>query len=114
MLDQRALAGCIALVHRADLRHRDVRLVDHDQEVFGSSRAGSAAPPRRAPVDVAGIVLDTVAEPELLHHLDVECGAHAQTLSLEQLALALELREPILELDLDRLDRAVHGLGLAA
>ena len=34
-VDQVALAGHVALVHAADLRHGDVRLVDDHQEVFG-------------------------------------------------------------------------------
>ena len=34
MFDQRALAGRVALVHRADLRHGDMRLVDDQQEVI--------------------------------------------------------------------------------
>ena len=35
VLDQRFLARAIAAVHRADLRHRLVRLVDDEQEVLG-------------------------------------------------------------------------------
>ena len=34
MFDQRALAGRVSLVHRADLRHGDMRLVDDQQEVI--------------------------------------------------------------------------------
>ena len=34
VLDQRALAGHVALVHAAGLRHGDVRLVDDEQEVL--------------------------------------------------------------------------------
>ena len=41
VLDQRLLAGAIAVEHPADLRQRHVRLVDHDEEVGrGNSRAG--------------------------------------------------------------------------
>ena len=33
VLDQRELARAVAVEHAADLRQRDVRLVDHDEEV---------------------------------------------------------------------------------
>ncbi len=48
MLDQRALAGRIALVHGADLRHGHVRLVDHDEEVVGKVVEQAVAEPRPA------------------------------------------------------------------
>ena len=35
VVDEGALAGGVALVHRADLRHGDVRLVDDEEEVLG-------------------------------------------------------------------------------
>ena len=35
VVDEGPLAGHVAFVHRADLRHRDVRLVDDQQEVLG-------------------------------------------------------------------------------
>ena len=90
VLDERALAGGVALVHGADLRHGHMRLVDHDQVVIGEvvEQAGRLA--RRASVDVRVVVLDSGAEADLLHHLEVERRAHAELLRLEQLALALE------------------------
>ena len=93
----------VAVVHRPDLRHGHVRLVDDDEEVLGEvveQRVRRLA--RRAPVDVPRVVLDAVAEADLLHHLEVERRAHAQPLRLEQLALPLELGEPLGEFDLDR------------
>ena len=111
VLDEVALAGHVALVHAADLRHRHVRLVDDQQEVVrevvDQRRGGGARP---APVDVARVVLDARAEPDLAHHLDVVAGAHAQPLGLEQLALVLQLGEALLQLLLDGLDRALHAL----
>ena len=102
VVDEGALAGGVALVHRADLRHGDVRLVDDEQEVLGEvveqavgGRAGRAA------VDVHRVVLDAGAGADLAHHLDVVGGAHPQPLGLEQLALLLEQRELLLELVLD-------------
>ena len=112
VLDEVALAGHVALVHAADLRHGHVRLVDDQQEVLrevvdqrGRRGAGAAA------VDVARVVLDARAEADLAHHLDVVAGAHAQPLGLEHLALALELGEALLQLGLDGLDGLLHALG---
>ena len=48
---------------------------------------------------------------DLPHHLDVVRRAHAEPLGLEQLALPLEGRELVLELELDAADRPLHALG---
>ena len=112
VLDEHALAGHVAFVHRADLGHRLVRLVEDEQEVLGEvvdeavgGRAGGAA------VDVAAVVLDAVAEADLAHHLEVVGRAHAQALGLEELALLLEERQLVLQLELDAADRPLHALG---
>ena len=63
-----------------------------------------------AAVDVPRVVLDARAEPDLPHHLDVVVGAHPQALGLQQLALPLELGQPLLQLLLDRRDRVRHPL----
>ena len=111
VVDQGPLAGHVPLVHPADLRHGHVRLVDDEQEVLGEvvdqavrGRAGRPA------VDVPGVVLDAGAEPDLAHHLDVVGGAHPQPLGLEQLALPLQLGQPVGELQLDAGDRLLHPL----
>ena len=111
VLDQRPLARHVALVHAADLRHRHVRLVDHEEEVLGevveqAVRRAACGPP----VDVPRVVLDAGAEADLAHHLDVVGRAHAQPLRLEQLAGALERGELRLELGLDAGDRPVEAL----
>ena len=93
VVDERALARHVALVHRADLRHGHVRLVDDEQEVLGEvvEQGVRRGPPATA-VDVQAVVLDAGAGPDLAHHLDVVGGAHPQPLGLEQLALLLEAR----------------------
>ena len=112
MLDQGALAGGVALVHRPDLRDRDVGLVDHDEEVV---REVVEQTVRRLPghpaVDVPGVVLDAAAEADLLHHLEVERGAHPQPLRLEQLALPFQLGQPFGQLLADGADGAFHRRG---
>ena len=105
-------ADRVLLVHRTDLRHGDVALVDHDEEVVGEvveQAVGWFA--RGAAVDVPRVVLDAVAETDLLHHLEVVCRAHAQSLSLEQFALALEFTEPLIEFGANRADGALHRVG---
>ena len=59
-LDEVALAGHIALEHRADLRNSDMGLVDHQQEVLGEVvQQGRRRRTGLTAVDVAGVVLDT-------------------------------------------------------
>ena len=48
VVDEVALAGHVALVHPADLRHRDVRLVDDEQEVLGEVVEQAVRAPSRA------------------------------------------------------------------
>ncbi len=111
MVDQGALARHVTLVHRADLGHGDVRLVDDQQEVLGEVvQQAVGCRPLPATVDVPGIVLDPRARPDLAHHLDVVCGAHPQPLGLEVLAGPVEGRELIGELGLDAGDRTLHPL----
>ena len=66
--------------------------------------------PVGAAVHVHRVVLDAGARADLPHHLDVVRRAHPQPLRLEQLALALERRELVLELELDAPDRPLHPL----
>ena len=87
-----------------------MRLVDDEQEVVGEvvqqrvrRRAGSA------PVDMARVVFDAGARTNFLQHLQVEGGAHAQALFFEQLVLAAEPREAIVELVLDGGNRLLHA-----
>ena len=77
-LHEVALAGHVTLEHPANLRHGDVGLVDDGEEVFGEviqqrcwCRAGWAA------IDVAGVVLDSGAEADLLDHFQIVLSAHA-------------------------------------
>ena len=88
-----------------------MRLVDDQQEILREvvdQRGGRR--PGRPGVDVARVVLDAGAEPDLAHHLDVVVGPHPQPLRLQQLALALQFGEPLLEFLLDGRDRVRHPL----
>ncbi len=86
-------------------------LVEDDEEVLREVvdqrvrlRAGLAA------LDVAGVVLDPIAEADLAHHLEVVFGTHPQSLGLEQLVLAREHLKPVAELGLDLDDGPLHVL----
>ena len=83
-----------------------MRLVHDDQEV-GREVVEQAGGPlaRPAAAEVAGVVLDAGAGPDLEHHLDVEVGARLEPLRLEQLAGVLELGQPLGQLGADELDR---------
>jgi hypothetical protein len=109
VLDERRLPGQVSLVHPVELRDGDVRLVDHDQVVVGEvveERVRRRA--RAAAVDVARVVLDAAAETDLAHHLEVVRRAHAEPFGFEQLALIVQLSEPLMELLLDGPERALH------
>ena len=91
------------------LRHGDVRLVDHAQPVIGEvvekrvrRLAGHPA------VDVPRIVLDPGTESNLSHHLQVVVRAHPQSLRLQELVLGLESRKLLAQLLFDRLDGVLH------
>ncbi len=74
-----------------------MRLVDDEQEVFGEVvQQRGRRRTRRPRVDMPRVVLDTGAEPDLAHHLDVVVGPHPQPLRLQQLALAFQLGQPLL------------------
>ena len=111
VLDEHLLAAAVALVLAVELGHGHVALVDDDEEVLREvveQRVGRFA--RAATVDRTRVVLDAVAVADLLHHLEVVLRAHAQPLGLEQLALALEVGEPLLQLGLDAHDGLLHPL----
>src|SRR5207249_11348268 len=102
VVDEDFLAGAIAEVHAAYLRHRDVRLVDEREEVrWEVVEKGPRPAPRRTAREMTRIVLDTRARPRLSHHLEVEVGALPQALRLEQAARVLELFDAIGALGLD-------------
>ena len=111
MIDQGLLAGAVALVLAVQLGHSDVGLVDDEEplvlrevvEQRVRRLAGNTA------VDVHRVVLDAAAEADLLHHLQVVLGAHAQALGLEELALLLEPCEALLQLLLDADDGSLHA-----
>lgn len=111
MLDERALATCVAFVHRADLRHGHMRLVDDEQEVVGEEvEQGVRRRAGRTAVEMARIILHARADAHLREHLQIVRGAHAQALRLELLALFAQFGHALVEFLLDRVERAFHAL----
>ena len=89
---QRHLAPEVTSIHAADLRHGDVALVGEDDGVVGDvfeQRGGRLA--RGAAGQIAGIVLDPVADARRLKHFEIEVGALFKPLRFKQLAIIHQL-----------------------
>ena len=67
---QRGLARTVAAEHRADLWHRHVAFVHHQQEVIGEVvEQAEWAFTGLSPVEVAAVILDAITKPNFLDHL---------------------------------------------
>src|SRR5439155_23484400 len=71
-------------------------------------QAGGALP-RRAAGEMARVVLDPGAPPDLEQHVDVEVRARLQALRFEQLVAGPEVRETLRQLGPDGGDGALDG-----
>ena len=110
MVDEHVLPAPVALELAVQLGYGHVAFVDDQQIVVGEIvEQGERRVARAAAVDVHRVVLDAVAVPHLLDHLEVVLGAHAQPLCLEQLPFGLELGEPLLQLGLDAQHCLAHA-----
>ncbi len=86
------------MVHAADLGQGLVALVDHHQEVLREVvQQAVRLLPGLSSVEVAGVVLDSLAGPGLPDHIDVVEGPLPQTVRLDH----AEAREPFFEFLLD-------------
>ena len=99
IVDERTLSRLVAIVHRAQLRHRHVRLIDHEEEILGKIVQKGEWRLTRLPVrHVAGIILDARAVSDLLHHFQIIIRPLLETLRLQELILIPELFEPPIQL----------------
>ena len=106
---QRELAAVVAFVHSADLRHRDMAFIGKDDGVVGDEfKKGGRRFAGGAARQVAGIVLDAVADAGRLQHLQIEVGALFEPLCFQQFAFTHQLIEPAAQLFLDADDRLLH------
>src|SRR5690606_510874 len=109
-LNQNVLARSVTLVHAADLRHGDVRLVDHDQRVarkiVQQARRRAAG---RAAFKVPRVILDALAGADFAHQLQVVLRALLDALRLKQLAPAFEGLHLRRNLGFDLLQGFIHA-----
>src|SRR6185295_199918 len=108
-IHERSLSRLVPVEHSPDLRNRGMALVDHQQEVLWE-KIDQAEWPLAGPTprQVPRVVLDAVAEPHFLEHLEVVVRAHPDSLRLEVLLVLLEERDALVQLGLDRDDRGVE------
>ena len=110
VVDERSFAGHVPFEHRADLRDGHVGLVNDEEEVLGEvveKRVRGCS--GTSPVNVARVVFDPRTRSNLLEHLQIEGGAHAQALFLDQLVLGAQPRQAFLELILNGGDGLLHA-----
>ncbi len=102
VVDEHLLARTVAVVHAADLRDRDVRLVDDREELPRKIIKKRRRPfPRRASGQVPRVVLDPATVADLPEHFDIVLRAHSDPLGFQQFIILLEPFHALLELRLD-------------
>ena len=111
VLHQRQLPRPVAVVHRADLRDRHVRLVDDDQEVLREEiHQRQRRIPRSAKIQMPRIILDPAAESRLAHHLHVKIRPLGNPLRLNELVLSLKVLDPLSHLSFNVVARHIDLL----
>ena len=102
VVHQGLFAGLVPPVHALELGHGDVGFVDDHQGFPGQVVQQGRGRLARGPAgEVPGVVLDAVAEAQLLHHLQVEAGALLQALGLQEFVMLPEPAHPFVQLGLD-------------
>ena len=109
VVDQSFLTGSVSGVHTSDLRQRNVRFIDHQQEIIGhevqqSERNGSG----RTSGEDAGIILYSRAEANLLQHFDIILGSLLDALGFNEHIPVLEILDALVELCFNLLNGIVH------
>ena len=106
---QGQLAAVVPARHRPDLRHGLVAFVHEQQgivgQVFKQRRRRLA---RQTPGQKARVILDPRAGSGRGDHFQVEIGALLQPLRFQQLALRVQLLQPLGQFKADRLGRLLH------
>ena len=96
VLHQRLFARPVPAVHTADLRDRDVGLIDDQQtigrQVVKQRRRRFARPAAR---QIARVVFNPRAVAQLVHHFEVELRTLAQTLLFQQLVVLQQSLTPL-------------------
>ena len=111
VVDEYLLARAVAFIHAADLRDGSVRFIDDGQVVrrevvLQGGRRGT----RRTAGQVAAVVLDALAEADLVDELQVVFRAHLEPLGLDELVLRLQPSDALRQLPPDGADGALPFL----
>ena len=105
ILHEVGLAGAVTTVHRPYLGHRHMTLVDDHQVVFREEIQQAVGPfARLAPIEIAAVVLDARAMPQLLDHLHIILHALLDALRLDAVAQLLEIGHLLHQVVLDLTD----------
>ena len=88
----------VPVIHRPDLWHCHMGLIDNDQklifeEIDQSCRRYSRCKARQ----MSRIILDPGADAGLPHHLNIEIRPFPDTLRFQQFPILLEIRDPLLQ-----------------
>ena len=111
VIDQIFLARTVALVHAAHLPDGHMRLVNEHQRIARQViDQGRWCLARTTAGEMPRIVLDALAEADLVEHFQIEFGPLLDALCLDQLIVPGEVIDPLTQLLLDRLDGAQHGV----
>ena len=96
VVHQCILPRSVSRVHSPDLRNRHMGLVYNNKEVILKViHQGKRRLTFRHAVEVAGIVLNTGAEPGLPQHLDIKIRPLRDALRLQKLVLSLKIFHPL-------------------
>lgn len=102
VVDEHLLAGAVALVHAAYLGDGGVRFIDDGEVVEGEIvLKGGGGGARRAPGEVAGVVLDTLAEADFVDEFQVVVRAHLEPLGFDEFVLLFEPLHALFQLCAD-------------
>ncbi len=95
-IDQHGFTRAVTRVHAADLRDRNMRLIDHEQKVLRKKiQQCERARTRRAGAQMARIIFNAGAKTHLEHHLQIVLRAHFDALGLNELVVFLEPGDPV-------------------
>ena len=104
-------AGAVAAVHCPNLRHRDVTFINYQDEIVREKvQNAERTHSRVALVEIAGIVLDTGAVAQLLHHLHIIGHTVFQPFGFQVFADGFEIIPLLTQIQYNLVDRLVHRL----
>ena len=111
VLHEARLTRAVTPVHRMDLWHGHVALINDEEEVIREVvEEAEGALTRLATIEVAGVVLDPRAVAQLADHLQIIGSTLVEALGFEGTAFVLQLLHALTEVDVDLSDGGVDLL----